>query len=323
MTGRTTVFLAACVALCPSASADDKWPDIIRDAQVANEALLRVGTASMTLTFRPDINKEEVATVQADVSWNGEQLRSRVRVRDPMGALGGTVSSEPLDKTPWELRLRDHKALYIFNPTTRTLFVHPATERFYPLLELHPLQVWLKCCPPGQGKLARDLIGYTPYKAQTSTFKYAPLDGRTIREVRRDSGRGVSETVYDLGLGGNVVRLGYTVESGVRMSEGDYHWRKVGSASVLDRLHYIHLVPAKSGGSRTEEITLSVSGVELHTLPASEFDKASFLKGLPGDTLIDDRIKGRRYRLHPEVKMREQDLRDLSRLLRTRGFLKK
>ncbi len=322
-----TTLCAAFVTLCHSpGAAEDRWPEIIRDALIANKAQLDEGRASMTLDFRPDTSKEEVVTVQAEVTWRGQQMVSKIRVRDLKGTLNGTINWEPLESTPWESRLNDGKALYIFKPSTRTLFVHSATQDVSPMVELHPLRIWLKCCPPGQGRPFMDMVGTFPQipGQVPPRFEFAQIDSRKIRELRYDPDGGVLEKVYDLEQSCNVVRLEYTAPgSGIKLSEGEFHWRKLGSASVLDRLDFLHRVPSRTSANVTERITLRVDNDDLHAIPPSHFTKSHFLKELPADTLIDDRVQQRRYPMNAEAKMREQDLRDLSDLIRKRGLLKK
>jgi hypothetical protein len=318
---------ALALAVCHGAAgSEDRWPQVIRDAQIANKALLAEGRASMAVEFQPDTSRQELVTVQAQVSWRGEQLLSKVRVRDPSGTLTGTVNAEALENTPWDLRLNDGKALYIFKPITRTLFIYPPAQHVSPMVELHPLHVWLKCCPPGQGRYFMDVIGTFPRipGQEQPRFEFVQLDARTVRQSRHDPDGGISEIDYDLEQSGNVVRLRYTAPGfGAKPDHGEYHWRMLGSASVLDRLDFRYPVPGKSGAMVEQGISLRVKSVDPRAEPASHFTRSHFTKDLPADTLVDDMILGRRYRMNPNAGLREQDLRDLSDVLRRRGLLKK
>ena len=314
-----------------SALAEDRWVAILRDAQLANRTALNQGHARMYLECRPDVSKkQEPAIIEVEIAWRGRRYANKMRMRDPQGVMsGGEKKAGPLENQPWELRLMDEKNYYVFNPVTHTLFIHPATTFDNPYFQLYPLDAWLGTSPDAPLPVV-DVIGSfrQPRGKKPSTFEFMRVGNNIIRQVRHDAYSsaegGVSEMDFDLAQCGNLVRTKYTLpQSKEPIEEGHYRWRKLGTASVLVSSTHTTIIPDRRGSRQTQEISLQVRDVNLRGEPESYFTKDHLIKELPLDTLIDDRVQNRRYKLHPERKVREQDSNDASDLLKSRGFLKK
>ncbi len=130
---------------------------------------------------------------------------------------------------------------------------------------------------------------------------------------------------FDFQKGGNVVGSRYLPKrSGSPQSRGTYRWRPLGTVFVPESLQYVHDVVSGPGKTRKEEISVKVKEIDLREEAESFFRWAAITKMLPADTMVEDRIQKRRYRLNPEaIKIEDEALDRLSNLLGSRGFLQK
>jgi hypothetical protein len=281
----------------------------------------------MYLERRPEVGKE-AASVEVEIAWSGELFASRTRSRDPQGVMGEKREGT-LEGQPWELRVKTKEYYYVYNPVTHTVFVHASADTDDPYLQLHPFNAWMVCCPPGRrGRPLVDYIGAfrQPPGEKPSTFEFIRIDTNTIRQVRRDAyvPGGISEMDFDMSKCGNVVRTKYTLPGRKEpIEQATYRWRKIGTACVPVSIHYVGRVDAGPKSPRTQEISLQVRAVDLRGELDSYFTKDRLFKELPPDTLIDDRVRNRRYLLHPEHGIGVREFDGLSSLIKSRGFMKK
>jgi hypothetical protein len=153
------------------------------------------------------------------------------------------------------------------------------------------------------------------------------VDQDIIRQRREDPGLGFMETDFSLKYCGNVVKTtSFRPVPNIRSTFGQYTWRKTPKGiCVLESCEFKRTTP----GSTTDidqTYRLTVKSIDLDADVSSATLSFSALKAyLPPNTMVEDRSgpESKSYPLYPALYNSDgADFRRLSRMIRSRGFLK-
>lgn len=309
---------------------DPSLVELLRDAQVSNQAPFRAGSLSAHVELL--LNRCETKVVMDETIWwdrDGDNVLFKFRASDPTGSITETNFRDiEWSQRPWVYRMRIGDRWYAYNPDEKVVHIRQnETGKLQPFLELMPAQ-WFRCCPPNSidGRPWAEMIGPHPAipAARGYSFEINREGADKIRQIRRDQSGGVTEIVFSFEACGNVVEIDHT-KPGASAQRGSYRWRKTPEGiCVLSSCEFVKSVPGRP------EVVDSLYRLIIHSIDISNsidrsiFTPASFLSRLPPDVKTIDHIKRKTY----QSKSRQGQVIPAGRLdeladqVKSRGFLK-
>jgi hypothetical protein len=301
--------------------ADDDWIRVIRDAQVANQALLVSGSARVEVELKLATSDQPVRMI-SEIVWDGPSSRQKLRIEDPINYALRRPVEMPLDQQEWMYLWSNPREFVSYAPESSTLEIKK--PEFYAALGMvrqEPLNAWFRCCPPNSagGRPWTEMVGPLPGTDARVTFER--VEGDRVRQKRFDADGGVSEIVFSMRDAGLPVESVYHPAKGGqgRGQRTVYRWNHVGDAVALAECT---AEIAKPGDESSIAVRFHsrVSNVTLGAVAASELSYTHFLKSLPPETKIVDRAARTRRVLGRVEGIPQSELKRLSDLLRSRGF---
>lgn len=295
------VFLTAIVVGTLEGDAD--WPEILRDAQVTNQAKLQRGFTRMSITYNPGIGGEDIL-ILCEVTWDKDKSLQKFKLHGPAGAvLGRDDVVKPLADQQYDVILSTGREILWYVPSQGVVLLHNSADNIPidGLLHFSPRDLWVKCCPPGSGTHGRPWQEMLGLKAvgkagEESVIEFQLAENQVVRQTRRDPGGGVLTMDFSLAQGGNVVAMDYQGPK----SRGGYHkstyqWKRLGDAYVLENCKHVKQYAAdiaKSiGVTSLETYSLHVEECKLGPVDGKLLSKQDFLGSLPPETKLIDRAK--------------------------------
>jgi len=322
------LLLATLVAgQLPPLEGDPALVEYLRDAQTSNLASLRSGKMKVAVKLT---NDDQIAELEADLEWAGSDIHWKYRLSDPDGLFEqGKRQAGPLSELPWEYMMITSDKIYMYVAQQRRLYIDYAKHFNFAYMELIPIHCWYRCCSPFLGHAGGrpwvEMIGPHPAFPPLPGMKYriSREGGDVIRQIREDPDGGLLEAVFSVDLCGNVVRASYLSKSKTSPSfwlTQDWKRRSDG-VCVLSSCDYREgFVPRRVDARFRYQLT--VSGVDLVTVPRSRFSLSAFTSLAPKNTIVQDRTTNRSSLINPEAPLPTSLLEELAKTVRSRGFAK-
>lgn len=295
------VLLTTTAACTMEGEAD--WAEILRDAQVTNQAKLQRGFTRMSITYNPGTGADDIL-IHCEVTWDKDKSLQKFKLHGPAGSvLGRDDVAKPLSDQQYDEILSTGREILWYVPSQGVVQLSSAADDIPidGLLHFSPRDLWTKCCPPGSGAHGRPWQEMLGLKAvgkagEESIIEFKRADHQIIRQTRRDPGGGVLTMDFSLDQGGNVVAMNYKgPKSRGGYDKSTYRWKRLGDAYVLESCEHVKQYAADIaktiGVTSLQTYSLHVEECKLGTIDGKLLSKQVFLDLLPPKTKLVDRSK--------------------------------
>lgn len=326
----TSVITTLAIVVAFSTSSQSDWAKLIADAQAMHRSSWRHGHLVCDVLFLPRKDLKEMS-YHVDIRWSGERYLMKYSASDPNISPSDVQKQDeglPLGNRPSFQELSANDGLFIFNPYSPLLSTFRSTRPIGSYwLRVSPLSSWLRCCPPtsNDGITWTEMLG-REVEAKTgerSEITFEAIDADLVKQTRLDPGVGKLEVLYSMDKAmGNVVDFRYMDPGGNIGTHGAYAWKRSGNTVVLSSYEWTRMVKGTSA-TVDSHYKIDVASVSLDEEPDALFDSTEFISSLPDGLKVVDRDTGSESRLPGKPENVESQADTMSKLLRSRGFLKK
>ncbi|SIO47291.1 hypothetical protein SAMN05444166_5041 [Singulisphaera sp. GP187] len=334
--GRVTVALALLVMPCPvvlskAYSQESKKAEVfemLKDIQSTNLSTFKIGSfvARVAIVVGASESKPVRANLEAEVTWNEEQIFWKFRATDPQGSIigMGPIESEP---SKYFFMLKDKDRVSSYNAKLNRVFVRSAKGSIPPIFNLIPSESWFRCCPPDTlgGRPWVEMLSMSSKLPGVSNVEVKALTSDKITVLRTDRDRSTAEIEFSLAHGGNVTRINYSPATpDTAALIGSYEWnRRSDGIFVLDGCHFEEMVPGMPGQRGTVYDAKYTDFVIGTRSGQRDSPKQKFQSYLPKDVKVKDDKLPIKAHSATQGRMPMEKIAVMAQELKKRGFLRR
>lgn len=313
----------------PPVVGDPSLLEFVRDALATNRATLERGRGRFLLEYRYKGLQRRVV-IEQEATWQGQRALLSMRYIDPDGLFTGRRSPEAgFAERPYDRVLFDETEVCWYLPESglvRVRNIEPGafSRAIYNLLPAERWHRW--SVPDAEGPLIEDVIQPQARRRQLVDHYEVFRRGTEIVWRRHDRDEGALELVFSAGDSTVPTSFTYTNPSPrIPGRRGFMKWVGSGQRPRLDEFEITQALPGRPTEAdytyKLKVMDYSEAGYEAGTL-----SRTRFLNSLPPNTLVEDDVRKKEYRINTASTSGRRKPEGWDRLIdrvRSRGFLAK
>lgn len=293
----------------------------LHDAYLTNQAATQQGQAFIEVDYKFN-ELESHLILHEEIVWSHNDKLIKYKQVDPEGLIRNTKTHGSINnqQTSISLILVDKAYNYIAETKRLSIISVPLQDSSMWLVNLIPHENWFRCCPPrtSEGTPYADLVRNS--QDQTKYTKHIKIErlSNEIRFTRTDIDGGILDATFSLDH--NLNLTSFTYEGPSQKNAGVYKWVKENSSSYL--AEYEVTTWLDTNHDVIDSIyQLKVKQLNLrYPITPTTFSPEALIRGLPGETRIEDNINGKIYDNRPTAIDDAEKFDALIEEVKSKGF---